>query len=329
MIRRPPRSTLFPYTTLFRSSPQMERWRNMTLVHKGEKITIDGVGFAAIGRLNLLQILQEEARTVGVELVYNTAVDVLEEANCDLIIGADGLNSLVRNSDAAAFGTQIDFFTNRFAWFGTSRAFDTLTQTFVKTDRGTMNAHHYRFAPGMSTFLVEADEETFFAHGFDKMSETETVRKCEEIFAETLGGAPLVANMSIWRQFPKLWCQNWYSGNKVLLGDAVHTAHFSIGSGTRLAMEDAIALARSISACDNLENALAAYQKDRQPIAKKIVDAATTSALWYEKFPEKMSMTPYVFAHDYIIRSGRIDDDRLRRMSPEFMSAYDKNRAVH
>jgi len=200
-------------------SPQMERWRNMTLVHKGEKITIDGVGFAAIGRLNLLQILQEEARTVGVELVYNTAVDVLEEANCDLIIGADGLNSLVRNSDAAAFGTQIDFFTNRFAWFGTSRAFDTLTQTFVKTDRGTMNAHHYRFAPGMSTFLVEADEETFFAHGFDKMSETETVRKCEEIFAETLGGAPLVANMSIWRQFPKLWCQNWYSGNKVLLGE--------------------------------------------------------------------------------------------------------------
>lgn len=307
-------------------APAMERWRNMALVHEGEAITVDGIGFAAIGRLRLLQILQDRARSAGAELVYETSVETPAGLEADLVVGADGLNSVVRRSDEAGFGATIGELNNRFAWFGSPRPFETLTQTFVRTTRGSMNAHHYRYAPDMSTFLVEADADTFLAHGFDRMDEQATARACEQIFADALQGAPLIGNRSIWRRFPKLWCRNWHVGNKVLVGDAAHTAHFSVGSGTRLAMEDSIALVRALAANEQLDEALAAYQADRQPTARKIVDAATSSALWYEQFPQKMAMRPYDFAYDYITRSGRVDDARLRRMSPQFMKAYEAHR---
>lgn len=307
-------------------TPLMERWRNITIVHKGEMVVIDGIGFSAIGRLKLLQLMQERARKEGVELRFAHTVTSLDELDGDLIVGADGLNSLVRTSDEGGFGVTLGHFDNHFAWFGTSRPFDTLTQTFVKTDRGTLNAHHYRYAPDMSTFIVECDPDTFRAYGFEQADEAETAKLCEAIFADTLQGAPLMANRSIWRQFPKLWCENWVVDNRVILGDAAHTAHFSIGSGTRLAMEDAIALVRAIRDHDDLEKALASYQRDRQPIAKTIVDAANTSALWYEYFPEKIALAPIDFAFDYITRSGRVDVDRLRQLSPEFMAAYEAHK---
>ncbi len=155
------------------------------------------------------------------------------------------------------------------------------------------------------------------------MGEEESARLCEGIFAETLEGAPLITNKSMWRQFPRLWCDKWVSGRHVLLGDAVHTAHFSIGSGTRLAMEDSIALVRALAGHDDVDEALAAYQAERQPIAKKIVDAANTSATWYESFASKMDLPPVDFAFDYITRSGRIDMERLRRMAPEFAARYE------
>ena len=155
------------------------------------------------------------------------------------------------------------------------------------------------------------------------MSETEAAVACEAIFAEPLQGAKLICNRSLWRQFPRLWCRTWVSGNRVILGDAAHTAHVSIGSGTRLAKEDAIALVRALQADDDLETALSAFQTARQPIAKKIVDAANTSAAWYDRFPEKMELAPLDFAFDYITRSGRVDMDRLRKLSPEFMARYE------
>lgn len=309
-------------------APAMERWRNMTLVHEGEAVTIDGIGFAAIGRLRLLRILQERARSAGAELVYGTCIETLDGLQADLVVGADGLNSVVRRSDEAGFGATTGELDNRFAWFGTPRPFETLTQTFVRTARGAMNAHHYRYAPDMSTFLIEVDAETFFAHGFDRMDEEATARACEAIFADALQGAPLIGNRSIWRRFPKLWCRTWHAGNKVLVGDAAHTAHFSVGSGTRLAMEDSIALVRALADHDGLGDALAAYQADRQPAARKIVDAATSSAQWYEQFPRKMALKPYDFAYDYITRSGRVDYARLRQMSPAFMTAYEVRREL-
>jgi 2-polyprenyl-6-methoxyphenol hydroxylase-like FAD-dependent oxidoreductase len=309
-------------------TPHMERWQNMTLVHRGEVVTLDGVGFAAVGRLDLLKILQQVARDVGVDMRFDTRVQSLDELEGDLVVGADGLNSLVRTTDPDAFETTIDHFGNHFAWFGTSRTFETLTQTFIETPNGPMNAHHYRYAPDMSTFIVECDEPGFKAFGFGEMDEAESARACEAIFAETLQGAPLVTNRSMWRQFPRLWCGKWYSGNRVLLGDAVHTAHFSIGSGTRLAMEDAIALVRALREHGDIEDALPAYDAARRPVAAKIVQAANTSASWYDAFREKMVLPPLDFAYDYLMRSGRIDQDRLRTLAPAFAAQYEAAHAA-
>ncbi|WP_205853245.1 FAD-dependent monooxygenase [Zhengella mangrovi] len=307
-------------------TPRMERWRNMTLNIKGERVILDGIGFAAIGRLDLLKILKARALALGVDVRFNTPLPSLDGIKADVIVGADGLNSLMRRSDEAAFGVTVEHFTNHFAWFGVRKPFDTLTQTFVQTDRGTLNAHHYRYTPDMSTFIVECDDATFGAYGFDSMDETATARVCEDIFAETLEGQPLIANRSIWRQFPRLWCDRWTAGNRALMGDAVHTAHFSIGSGTRIAMEDAIALVRALREAPSVAAALETYQAVRPPIARKIVDAANTSATWYESFPEKMKLDPLDFAFDYIQRSGRVDLERLRRLSPEFVARYEAAR---
>lgn len=308
-------------------TPRMERWRNMTLVHKGETVVIDGVGFSAIGRLELLKLLQARAAEAGLNVRFGHRLETIDTDGADLVIGADGLNSLVRTSDPDAFGVSIDHFQNHFAWFGTTLPFDTLTQTFVATDKGTLNAHHYRYSPSMSTFIVECDHATFEAYGFADLDEAATARIAEEIFADTLKGHSLVANHSMWRRFPRLWCENWVAGNRALLGDAVHTAHYSIGSGTRLAMEDAIALVKALRTEASVAAALASYQATRQPIARKIVDAANTSALWYDRFPEWMTLAPQDFAYSYITRSGRVDVERLRRQAPKFMEAYEDYRA--
>ena len=208
------------------------------------------------------------------------------------MIGADGLNSLMRQSFVDHFKPSYEHFDNHFAWFGATIPFDTLTQTFIETDKGPLNAHHYRFAPDRSTFIVECEDATYKAHGFDLMTEDESARLCSELFKDVLKGTALVTNKSMWRQFPRLWCETWVAGRNVLLGDAVHTAHFSIGSGTRLAMEDAIALVHALKDHADLDEALAAYQASRPPVAKKIVDAANTSATWYETFGEKMALGP-------------------------------------
>ncbi|MFK7902289.1 MAG: FAD-dependent monooxygenase [Nitratireductor sp.] len=304
-------------------TPQMERWQNMTLVHQGENVVLDGIGFASIGRLQLIELLSERAEAQGVEVVYNTTIDDISSLKADLVVGADGLNSLVRRTHEASFSPKVSEFDNRFAWFGTNKAFDTLTQTFLTTEHGAMNAHHYRYQPAMSTFIVECDAKSFRAHGFDSMDEQETARACEEIFSDTLQGASLITNKSQWRQFPKMWCENWAHENRVLIGDSAHTAHFSVGSGTRLAMEDSIALAKALREGVNLQKALATYQETRQPIAHKIVNAANTSANWYETFANKMQLSPLDFGFDYITRSGRIDMDRLRKLSPNFMHQYE------
>jgi 2-polyprenyl-6-methoxyphenol hydroxylase-like FAD-dependent oxidoreductase len=308
-------------------TPRMESWNNITLNLRGESVDIDGVGFSSIGRLELLKILQARVHAAGVKPRYETTIESADELRgYDLIVAADGLNSLVRRTFEREFGASVSHASNKFAWYGTSKRFATLSQTFVATDLGTFNAHHYRYAPDMSTFLVECDAATWQRYGFAGKTVEESKAICEQVFAAALDGHSLVSNKSVWRNFPWIWNEQWSHGNMVLIGDALHSAHFSIGSGTRLAIEDAIALVKAMEAEANIPAALARYQRERQPIVKKLVTAARTSAAWYENFPEHMKRDLMDFAYSYITRSGRIDDARLRAMSPLFMARYETSK---
>jgi 2-polyprenyl-6-methoxyphenol hydroxylase-like FAD-dependent oxidoreductase len=311
--------------TLTAITPHLESWQDITVVHRGEEIAIDGVGFAAVGRLTLLQILQQRARSVGIHPAFRRRVTNLAEIDADVVVGADGVNSLVRTSQADAFGTTIRHLSNRFAWFGTTKRFTTLTQTFRATPLGHFNAHHYRYAPDMSTFIVEIDEATFVNAGLDRMSADAARALCEDVFADALDGHKLVGNNSIWRQFPVVHNERWSHGRAVLVGDALHTAHFSIGSGTRLAMEDAVALAASLAEHgSDITTAFAAFEARRRPALEKLVDGANASAHWYEHFAEHMQLAPIDFAMSYLTRTGRVGLDRLRQFSPRFASRYER-----
>jgi 2-polyprenyl-6-methoxyphenol hydroxylase-like FAD-dependent oxidoreductase len=308
-------------------APRMESWNNITLNLRGESVEIDGVGFSSIGRLDLLGILQQRAAIAGVTPRYDTPIVSVDQlTGYDLIVAADGLNSLVRRSLEGDFGTSLSWSANKFAWYGTTKRFETLSQTFVETELGAFNAHHYRYSPDMSTFLVECDLATWQAYGFADKTVEQSQAVCEQIFAATLGGHPLLSNKSVWRNFPWIWNERWSFKNMVLIGDALHSAHFSIGSGTRLAIEDAIALTKALEAEASIAGALVRYQAERKPIVKKLVTAARTSADWYERFPEHMKLDLMDFAYSYITRSGRIDDARLRAMSPAFMARYQASR---
>jgi 2-polyprenyl-6-methoxyphenol hydroxylase-like FAD-dependent oxidoreductase len=303
----------------------MEAWSDITINHAGASIRLDGIGFSAIGRLQLLQLLQSRAAGVGVELSYETAVAAVDQlAGYDLIVAADGLNSLVRRSFEGDFKTSISYLDNKFTWYGTRQRFDTLSQTFVATDKGHFTAHHYRYAADMSTFIVECDRATWERYDFARMPADETRRVCESVFATVLDGQQLISNKSAWRSFPWLWNDRWSFGNMVLVGDALHTAHFSIGSGTRLAVEDVVALVKALEAEPaDLGRALRRYETVRRPVVEKLVTAARASAAWYEDFAVHMAMPPLDFAMSYLTRSGRIDRDRLAKLSPKFLAQYD------
>ena len=300
-------------------TPQMESWVDLTVVHRGRPVVIDGIGFSAIGRLHLLRLLRQQLATVGIEPEYERTVASYE--GYDLVVAADGANSAVRRS--GDFGTRQTQCANKFAWYGTRRPFATLTQTFVQNEHGTFNAHHYRHASDMSTFVTECDPATWQRAGFAAMEERETTDYLERVFADTLAGDPLVSNRSIWRNFPNIRNDRWSLGNRVLIGDAQRTAHFSIGSGTRLAMEDAIALNKALEDHAKVHEALQAFEQARRPIVEKLVAAADSSGAWYDRFPGQMNLSPRELAWSYIQRSGRIDPERLRRTSPKFVAGQE------
>lgn len=309
---------------------RMEAWDDLTLYQNGRAVRIDGQGYTAIGRLTLLEVLQGYARDAGVDLRFEQAVDhpdALEPA--DLIVGADGVASRVRQAHERELGTNIDYLTNRFAWFGVEKPFDTLSLTFRGRPGDAFVAHHYRYSPAMSTFLVEVDAATFDNRGFADRSEEDSARVCAEVFAEDLDGRPLICNRSVWRRFPVITNQNWSTGNRVIIGDALRTVHFSIGSGTRLAMEDAISLFNALDAeAPDVPTTLRHFEAERRPAVDKLLAAAANSFEWYERFSERLDLDAYDLAYNYMTRSGRVDDDKLRQLAPRFMAGYERHRAA-
>jgi benzoate-CoA ligase family protein len=301
---------------------QMESWPMQRVVHRDRRVDIDGNGFSAIGRLQLNRLLQDLCGEAGVHLHFGKRIVKPEDwSHADLVVGADGVNSVVRQLYEHEFAPRVEWLTNKFAWYGTRKAFDCLTLTFRGNEHGVWVAHHYRYAPDRSTFLVECDAATWHRAGLAKMSDEDSRAYCEEVFALDLDGEPLLSNKSVWRNFPLLSNQRWSVGNVTLIGDALHTAHFSIGSGTRLAFEDAIALDRAFAETgDDVSAALLAYERTRRPIVEKIVAAANSSSFWYERMADKMHYTPTQLAYDYMARSGRIGDARLTEMAPKFMA---------
>ena len=304
--------------------PHMEVWPDLKIVHRDEPIAIDGNGFAAIGRLALLQLLERRCTDIGVTVAFDhPVVSLAAVREADLVVGADGVNSIVRETHADALASRVGALDNRFVWYGTSRIFDCLTLTFRENADGVFCAHHYRYSPEMSTFIVECDKETWRRAGFARLDAQRTRAYCEAVFAPELAGHPLISNKSIWRRFPSIWADRWSDGHAVVVGDALRTAHFSIGSGTRLAMEDAIALNRALGDTGaDIPAALLRYEETRRPPVEKIVSGANASARWYERMAETTRLSPYDFAHDYMIRTGRVSDTRLQRIAPRFMARY-------
>ncbi len=301
-------------------------WDNVDVVHRGRKVTIRGNRFSGIGRLAFLQILRRRCEAVGVTLRYHVAVTGPEGlGDCDLLVGADGANSVVRQHDRAAFRPSIDRGRNKYIWLGTRRLFRGLTLTFTSAEAGVFVAHSYMFNASTSTFIVECPPETWERAGFGAMDEAATCRYLERVFADDLHGHPLLANNFVrWLNFPLVKNERWHHGHVVLLGDALHTAHFSIGSGTKLALEDAIALVQAFDRGGTIDAALADFERTRKPVVDALQQAAYESLVRFEHMEEDMRLDPITLAYRLMTRSGRIDHERLRRRDPAFVAEYER-----
>jgi anthraniloyl-CoA monooxygenase len=301
-------------------------WDNVDIAHRGRKISVRGNGFSGIGRLRFLNILHERCRELGVKLQFHTNVtDLTEYRDCDLLVGADGVNSQVRREFAEYFQPSLDVRKNKYIWLGTPRIFNGLTLTFLRNEAGCFAAHSYKFSPTTSTFIVECGEETWRKAGFSDLDEAATCAYLAELFRADLGGKPLLANNFVrWLKFPIVKNAHWRHENVVLLGDALHTAHFSIGSGTKLALEDAIALADCCKKTADVSGALALFEETRRPIVEKIQAAAESSLLAFENMEELMELEPVPFAYHMMTRSKKVTYESLQRRDPAFIALYDE-----
>lgn len=310
---------------------QFEAWDNVDVVHRNAKISIHGNSFSGIARLQLLKILQRRAEQLGVEIEFHNEIHHVEalRKDCDLLLAADGVNSTVRLRYAEQFQPELNARANRYIWYGTHQLFHGLTLTFRENSAGVFAAHSYKFSPTTSTFIVECDPRTWSKAGFEQMSSEETLDYVGEVFAPDLNGHKLLSNNSKWINFLLVRNRNWFFENVVLIGDALHTAHFSIGSGTKLAMEDAIALAESFQQSANISEALTHFEMTRRPVIEDYQAAAFESMRWFENAGQYMNLSPIELAYVLMTRSGRVSYDDLKRRDPAFIAQYEINHGLH
>ncbi|MEO3997288.1 bifunctional salicylyl-CoA 5-hydroxylase/oxidoreductase [Mesorhizobium sp. CAU 1732] len=302
-------------------------WDDIAVVHKGVRTLSTGHGFCGIGRKRLLMLLQDRARELGVDLRFESEVDEPSRymAEYDLVIAADGLNSRARTTFAEHFRPDIDTRKCKFVWLGTNQKFDgAFTFIFEKTEHGWVWAHAYQFDPNTATFIVECSQETWDKFGFGEMSQQESIAVCERIFKDHLGSHPLMTNAnhirgSAWINFPRVLCERWSYKNLALMGDAAASAHFSIGSGTKLALESAIAMAEYVHSEPTLEAAFAKYEDARRTEVLKLQSAARNSLEWFEEVERYLNLDPVQFNYSLLTRSQRISHENLRLRDKEWL----------
>jgi anthraniloyl-CoA monooxygenase len=305
-------------------------WDDIAVVHAGHRTVSGGHGFAGIGRKQMLILLQERARELGVEMRFETEFRTVEDyrRDYDLVIGCDGIHSLVRKEYAAVFKPDIDMRLCKFVWLGTHQKFDdAFTFIFENTPHGWVWAHVYQFDANTATFIVECSQATWDAIGFAGMSKEDTVETCRKIFADHLGGHELMSNAAhlrgsaVWMNFPRVICARWYHENVVLMGDAAATGHFSIGSGSRLAFDSAIALAEYLHSEPDMNAAFERYQAERRLEVLRLQSAARNSLEWFEEVERYLDMPPLQFAYSLLTRSQRISHENLRLRDPQWLRA--------
>jgi anthraniloyl-CoA monooxygenase len=311
-------------------SEEFAHWDDIDVHIHGKCVRSSGHGFIGIGRKRLLEILSSRARELGIQLHYEQecSPDLAAWHDWDLIIAADGINSRFRETYADRFGVDVQERANRFVWLGTPKTFDAFTFAFEKTEAGWIWAHAYRFADDCSTFIVESSEQTWRGLGFDTMDQGQVIAECERIFARQLDGQPLLSNAThlrgsaAWLKFRRIICERWHHDKIILLGDAAHTAHFSIGSGTKLALEDAIKLAEVLNRPGlNRAAALAEYQAERNLEVLKLQNSARNSTEWFETVERYLKFEPWQFAYSLMTRSQRISHENLRLRDRDWLEA--------
>lgn len=311
--------------TFARLENRFHHWDDIDVHYRNRVLSSTGHGFSGLERSALLEVLAGRARELGVDLHAETEViDPAAHLDADVVVGADGVNSGVRERWRDDFGPAIDWRPNKFVWMGTTRPFDAFTFDFQRDEHGLWRLHAYRFSDDSSTFIVESTDETLARSGLADASEAETIAYCEALFADRLEGHRLIANRSIWRSFPTLTCARWSRENVVLIGDAAHTAHFSVGSGTKLAMEDGIALAAALGREPSVPAALAAYEAERKPEVESLQRAAQASLQWFEGTERYMETEPIQFAFNLLTRSLRITHEDLKIRDPAFTAEVDR-----
>jgi anthraniloyl-CoA monooxygenase len=321
------------YETYLEIDRALVRWNSIDIHYAGELIRSTGHGFAAIARTTLLRLLTERAITLGADAAFSAEVPDADPmapfADCDLVVAADGVRSVLRTAYAAELKTSFSPTASKYVWFGADVALPVFTFIFTPTPHGLFQVHSYPYDAHRSTFIVECSEAAWRAAGLDAMSEAESMAFCQDLFAPHLGGHRLLSNESVWRTFVTVRNRSWHcrigEQDLVLVGDAAHTAHFSIGSGTRLALDDSIALAKAfVASPGDRAAALAAYEGDRQPIVERFQEVATDSARYFESVSRYLGFAPEPFAFNLLTRSGRIGHNNLTARDPVLVNRVDR-----